>query len=459
MGNSGIAAAKRKASSLNLAELLDDGNYEYNFQPSSLELSNINVLAQPRKTFENIALLAEDLAAHQLLHPVIVAEFDRGYCERYLSAINDIWHSDYDIDQLTSTQTAEGERYYVLVAGERRYRAFSYLWFEGCMVCREKGRITPGKCFRKHFRTGKIEVRLARNIPPLQALYRQLAENTHERVAPHEEAIAIGETYALLKQRMPEISPSALAREIGMGVGKVSAAVAYFALPESIKIATAAGTISYGIALQLARLNEDGESEDSLHRWATHAIVNGVHRRVVDFRDLVDAYLLNKHSGQVGLFDEETEEQTKRQRNYRQVVARNFVASYHLVIQYFTTVEDRFDDGTLGAADSPFSISSPIKAIRKALNHFERVLLHLKRYLPAKERVRATVVVAELTEALVVQEQGRFAEEKIDEILRSLSSESRIQAELHIEQLVQLLSGQNERREAQERELAITAVG
>ncbi len=405
---------EKKPAPVSLVELFDDGNYDYQYVGAKLSLSVINVLPQPRKTFTNIDILGEDIARCKLLHPMIVAEFDADYCERYLDAIGRIWGLAPSLAELVPTTTRDGPRYYVLLAGERRYRAFSYLWSTGCERCRSRGtKLRAGSCFRRHFRSG-AEVRLCRNIPPLQAIYRQLAENTHERVPPHEEAIAIGETYRLAQQVKPDMTAAALARQISMGEHKVRSAVAFFGLPDSIKTATAEKTgkrptgeqtISYGIALQLARLYEDGESEDELHRWATRALVNGMIRQVEEFKELVDRYLVNKHSGQIGLFGDAQEAQLVR-RNYREVVARNYILSYHVVMRYLAVVEDHFERGTLGESDSPFSVRSPLRALRKLLAYQEKVLAHMLRYLPRTECQRAIELVSELKSLTSAREEA-----------------------------------------------------
>ena len=92
-------------------------------------------------------------------------------------------------------------------------------------------------------------------------------------------------------------------------------------------------------------------------------------------------------------------------RSYREVVGRNVILSFHAVMQYLSIVEAHFENGTLGAADSPFSILSPVRAIRKLLSHLERVLVHIKKFLPSKEAARATVVTSELIDALAAQEE------------------------------------------------------
>lgn len=58
------------------------------FKSMRLPLNIINVLPQPRKTFEEINFLANDIAQKNLYNPLTIACFDREHCQKYIEPIN-----------------------------------------------------------------------------------------------------------------------------------------------------------------------------------------------------------------------------------------------------------------------------------------------------------------------------------------------------------------------------------
>lgn len=62
----------------------------YTTHEEKIPLDLINVLPQPRRTFEEIPLLADDIAAKGLINPITVGLFTPAQCRQYLQVINSV---------------------------------------------------------------------------------------------------------------------------------------------------------------------------------------------------------------------------------------------------------------------------------------------------------------------------------------------------------------------------------
>src|ERR1035437_3090381 len=94
---------------------------------SYISLYSINVLEQPRRTFEEIPTLAQNIADKRTLFPPIVAQLDREQAQAYIEMVNGVWDTTHDISELTTTLDGEDKVFYILIDGERRLRANKYL--------------------------------------------------------------------------------------------------------------------------------------------------------------------------------------------------------------------------------------------------------------------------------------------------------------------------------------------
>jgi hypothetical protein len=174
-----------------LAQEAEAANKRY--RSGFLPLGIINVLPQVRKTFDNIDGLSESLAGEGQINPPLVVRWSVEGVDEYLGIINLAWKTQITKDQLKPTVEEDGEEhYYVLVAGERRYRAASRLVDHPCLDCQHRIESAPKDervqtCFDTHFPNG-LETRIGDNLPAEEALRIQSAENMHERPPVHEEA-------------------------------------------------------------------------------------------------------------------------------------------------------------------------------------------------------------------------------------------------------------------------------
>lgn len=376
---------KRSFSSLeSLRALLEDQSKDSaRERVAKIAFHQINVLPQPRKTFEQIPELALNIAENGLLNPPIVARFDQVGAREYLGVISRIWETDLQVNNLTSVSA----KYDILIAGERRLRALQLLWDQGCEVCQDKyGQEPRGTCFKRHLRSDKIGVSLWQNISPFRALFFQFSENIYQAPPPAEEAEAYQRLFRLVRQIDPGFPVARFARCVGKSPNTISNALAFCQLPDVIqevaKKSPKQGGVAYGITLQLTRLQKQGASETSLTWWMTRAMVGGY--KVEKFKKLIDGYLKEQASGQASLFGIMTAEQEKAAKKafIRKTVEKHIIREIWSYMAYFKRVLGLFEHRQLGFEDSPFSVKSPRKVYRELIglmggslfNHMEKVL-------------------------------------------------------------------------------------
>lgn len=378
-----------------LERLFADQAFSYRYARQRIPLEAIRILQQPRQTFENIPELGEDIAQKGLLNPPVVATFSEDHLRDYLQALNYLWGTAY---QVTDLKPLKG-RYYVLIAGERRFRACRYLWEHGCEDCNRFGPIGIGQCFIEHFHDQTLEVSLCRDIPPAAALFLQLSENTHMRVPPHEEAHAYSKLFKLLRRVEPKYPIARFARRVGRGPEAIRNALRYCDLPLVIQDAVEAGKVGYGIAIEISRLKEAGCADERLIRELNYAIVNRM--KQPDFRQRITDYLEALRSGQQSLLSlmQDTAALLTRRSEFRHVVERNLIQGLWSYLSYFRKVVWLFEQGHLDAKDSPlakkplYSARSPGRLLRELATTMREALPCLRRAIPKKDqpRIRTTL--------------------------------------------------------------------
>jgi len=351
------------------------------FESMRLPLEIINVLPQPRKTFEEIEYLANDIAQKNLYNPLTVASFDREHCQDYVELVNHLWGTDFSMEKIICSTDDNAEIFYVLLAGERRYRACLHIRDIGCEQCHEK--FGQGGCYERHFGDSKVDVRACVNILPLDAIFIQASENIHVRVPPHEEAKFYNLLFKTIRETNPRYSLSKFSRKVGRSPETIKHALSFCELPIKHQKYIEDGKISWGIGTEIARLHAQGDlNEEGLNWWITRAIVGNY--KVPKFRKIVSGFLFEKNSGQISLFEQNQEEQLRRL-GFKQAVQRNYIMAMHSFIHYLNRVYDLFAEGKLGKNDSPFSEKSPIKIFRKLIEIEEKILPHLKSFLSEQD--------------------------------------------------------------------------
>jgi hypothetical protein len=344
------------------------------YEGASIPLDNINVLNQPRQTFENIDYLAQDIAQKNILNPLTVAELGLKEAQEYIDTINEIWQTQHTIEEL---KTANGNgKFYILIAGERRLRACKKLDTDGCFDCCDT--YGKGPCYERHFGSRNVEVRLMRNFNALEAISTQASENTHMRVPPEEEAHFYDRFYKVRKMQDKSYTVTRFARSVGRSPDTIAGAIRYCKLPDEIQDHVCEGRLNYGMAVELQRAREGLElNEFDLRYWMNRALLSGT--RVDDFRKTVSREIEMKKTNQslLGLFTEAQERDMKKQ-YIRKVVEEAMVAGNWRFIHYFDTLIRLFEEGQLGLDDSPFSLGSPRRSYKALLDKEEELIPHLQ---------------------------------------------------------------------------------
>lgn len=345
---------------------LPDVNKRPRYKGALVEINSINVLRQPRVTFEDIDLLATDIKRHGLLHPLTVAQLDESGAAGYLSVLNKLWGTTY---RLANLKRRRGY-YFILLAGERRFRAL------------------------RRIGTKRGRANVCVNVKPIEALFLQMSENTHRPVPPHEEAQAYYQLFKLIREADPEFSMAAFARNVGRAPSTIRNALRFAELPLRVRKYVEDGFVPYGMAVELSRLQEGGAAEDEILRWAIDALVS--RKKVPELREQVTKHLFDRKNGQASLF-ELTPEETKNFR--RRVVEQNIIQELWSHTAYFQKVLRMFREGLLGLDDSPFSAGSPMRKLQAEVGVMKELLPHIRtlKILSARkiDGIEAVLVEAE----------------------------------------------------------------
>ncbi len=350
-----------------------------------LPIDKINVLRQHRETFdlEGIRDLANHIASTFLMEPVVVACLNEKNAQEYINLLNKFYKTDYDLKMLIKLT---GGNYAVLISGERRLRAHQVIWLGGCSECQDLyGQEKPGTCWSRHFSGEKIkkmiETRLCYNLSAIKVMDLQLSGNNYIP-PPEDEVIKTTSLQYLVKK---ELNPRITIKEFAKGIGKSSDTVGKYLqvynLPPEIYEYYDKKSIPYGIAVELAFLKNNGETD--LAYWANWAISKRV--TVERFKKVIRDYLGTKDQGILEIFTMKAQE-IERKRIIRKTVNEEMVGSMHSMIVYWRRVLLLFQEEKLGKEDSPFSEKSPASLYRKQIDLMKTsVLPHLREYLPKKD--------------------------------------------------------------------------
>ncbi|MDD2696613.1 MAG: hypothetical protein PHE52_00435 [Candidatus Pacebacteria bacterium] len=390
------------------------------WRDTKLPVSLINVLVQARKTFEDIGNLADNIAEERLMNRLLVGKYTSETAIRqYLQILNYIWKTHYQLDDLVASVENGKNVWYVLIAGERRLRSHKLIWLEGCSDCREKyGKEEPGKCFQRHFHTKKmeVEVRIRENISPKEMQRLQLSENIHMALPPHEEAEGYQRYYSLLQVAYPDLSLARYARMIGRGQERITNALRFCGLFESLKDDIRSGKLLYGAGVSLAKLQEEGLNEEEVSWWRRRYDLE--HWKVSDLQDHIAKFLRIRRSGQHSMFDVMTAEQVgiTRRLQMRKVVAREIITAVWTWIHYFDIVLSYLKEDKLGQDESPFSIRSPVRMFKALAERQKQALPLLEKHLSAASYEECKETIEQFAKVLPVLEAAATTEGTAEEI-------------------------------------------
>mgnify|MGYP001608184680 FL=1 len=316
------------------------------FKPARVRMSLVNVLAQPRKTFEEIDELALSIASIGQIHPAVITRLSREEVDEYLNIINKLWGTAFKTEDMVREQygfLGSKTRYNILVSGERRYRA----------ILKNGSKYISAS-------VGSIDA--------FRALKIQFQENIHVPVPPAEEAESYKKLFQLIREKNPGLTIRAFAGKVGRSTSKISDSLRYCELPQSLRDMVENGTVPYGFGLELWKLHKAGVSEDELRSLAVGAVIEQM--TVKKLEERVRDYLLSRSSGQVALFTLAPEEEQKRR---RRVVDEQFVRYLWGSEQYIRRARSLEKQGLLIRGNGEFSDGSPrrkVVATAKILHDF-----------------------------------------------------------------------------------------
>lgn len=363
-----------------------------------IEIDKINVLPQVRRTFnpEDIQALAESICDwNGLIEKVVIIIYSRKLCQEYIKLTNRIHESHHQI-RIENLIKIQNGQFAIMVSGEQRLRAHKLIWEEGCLVCRAKyGQEKPGVCFARHLgKEKRIEASLRYNVPVFKAIDLQLAGNSGIHPPEQETMEVLTRQFRLKKEKNSKLTIAEFARSINKNPSTISDYLKVFELPEEVFYYFREKYISFGIAREIAFLKDNGEN--NLAYWALRAISKEM--KLDAFHKLIREHLKNKHQSVFEIFDEKSE-QASRKMHIRKTVAAEMVAYLHAKDAHWKKFLQLYDEGKLGKKDSPFSIDSPRTLFKKEIDFIKNhVTPHMRLHLPKKSLadVEKTLIRMEL---------------------------------------------------------------
>jgi len=342
---------------------MEEISFEKGHGVFSVNPDSINVLTQVRKSIDADALeeLMESIdAMGYLINPLSVAVIKEEEIDEYLSLFNEVHNSAHKKNSLVKVKTKEGERYLMLMAGHRRLMAIKKL------NKKREDKIKPIAIL--HF-----------NINPEQALKLQIVENTHQRVAPEEEALTLVRAYRLYEVKVrgtggkPTLAD--FSRQIGRNTETIRRALYYVSLPKEILNIKIEGVeVPYGVFVEVGRLFKAYQDEKLkpdirvLQDMIYYYFVRNM--TVSDFRKFISERIEAIKNITHDLFSGLDESAI----NHRRVVASEATRGIYAFISYMSIVDGLHKAGVFSNANSEYSTSNIVDVLKRASEGMERSL-------------------------------------------------------------------------------------
>lgn len=345
-----------------------------------LPLNLVIRFPQVRETFDQLELqeLADDIAHDDVIQPSIVFRFSERDFYTYVDILNRISKKELVTQGMPFEKNVKGEKwFYVLIAGERRFRSHNLLWEEGCSECKkrakEEGRILKiGECYKKHevLIYEKVKVNMGINQRLDRAKSIQFRENLYVKPPIEEEAQALRNYYDYLKEIEVGLSIPGFAKKVGFSVERVKKAIWFCDLPEKIKLAVKAKLISYGNALEVYKVTQvqaiDPKTRSKIVDQETDYLLIHPKIKVEDYKlrikNLVESFQM------LSLFDLNDLVMNKKEK--RRVVEKNSIQALTLYSNYVGKVQLLHLQGIIGKGKI-FSEESPKKWIQRILQNVQ----------------------------------------------------------------------------------------
>ena len=360
---------------------------EIHYEETKISLEAINVLPQPRKTFEKTDELANDILEKGLISPLLIARFNKENCEKYLKAINILWKKEIKLENLKINP--EDGNYFILIAGERRLRAIKILKKDNLL--------------NKVFPQEKIDARICDNPSPLEALFRQASENIHQRPPAHEEAEFYASLFHLIREEKEKYPPARFAKDVGKDPETIRKAIQFSLLPRFVQNAVIKGSLVYGVACELGKMIKDLNPEvdfkqEEINIMAFKAMVG---RWTVDRCRKEVRKKIEETRGNQPSFEIFTEKDRKKlEKLYLQSsTAKEIVKGSWDFISYLRKINFLIKEKRIKIKDSPFTEENVTKASLLLINEQEKLLPHLKK-IAEEEKERISKILKESKETI-----------------------------------------------------------
>lgn len=410
------------------AYLPDAEDISYYWEDSHIPIGSVNVLpVQPRRTFRRIEELAETIAEKGYCFPPIVAMYDRAGAESHLRYANSVWaEANLSLDRLAPSRYAGQEVFYILIAGERRIRAGRNLLETGCERCRKRyeGKVPYGACLQRHFRNphNLIPVRIPMGATPAEAFEIQILENTTQEPVPaHEQADADYFHWRYRRMFQPDLSIADFARITGRSESAIRDILRFADLPILIQDMVREGSIQYGIATQIGRLQQQlrqpgkelGISDEELVSMAQMAKLTKA--TVKDIRKLVDREIEERKHGQLTMMElvlTPEEANHLRQSDHLRAAAAKASHGFLEWHAYFRQVQEAVEAIITEDPDhrSPFLQRSPLRNMRRAFQKASSLLDHFNGVMKPEEVSAFQVAVQQMSILAAVQDPAGATE-------------------------------------------------
>lgn len=325
------------------------------FPVGEVDVRSLIIFPQPRKVFDEIDSLKESIIENGVFSIPIVALLGKKSFEEYIAVINELWGTNFEAKSFSPLRDG---KYHVLIAGERRTRAWRALAEEGKVAF----------TYLAHIK---------KDIPVLSALFIQSAENTQRRIPPDQEAYSYNEFYRVLKKIHPGTTLAKFARSVGRSSEVIRNALRFCELPGKVRVMVGENRLHYSVAVELWRLQQAKVPEVEIERWMFRAIIEK--RKGEEFRKMISDYIFVREQGQISLFDTMSEEQQRalHQKHRRRVVEERLVPIHSEQKRYFEMVTRLLSEGLLGEEDSPYSSGSPARRLKALITTIKNLQPHL----------------------------------------------------------------------------------
>ncbi len=268
----------------------------------TVNFDSITVVPQSRQEFEKEQLLriADSIARTGLINEMDVLRLSRDNFRKYVRTISRLWIGRFSRSALRKLIYNAKRTNIVLVAGQRRLESIFLLWNDGCTDCKAKALkrgkpLEKGECLLSHFESKKVEAKLLKNMSFEKAIQIQIEENIHEKLKPWEEAQNLRELFHYKKSQKKGLSITAFAKSIKRSPETVKKAIFYCELPKKVRKLVEEKKVSYGIAIELHRLFEDGMDENGLLRWILESKAR--REKPDDLKLRINIYFASKSQG------------------------------------------------------------------------------------------------------------------------------------------------------------------